>query len=246
MKAFLPLIALLIGSAPAYAEPTQVKVHAISEDAKFIGDSMGGVEIILRDAATGKRLAKGITAGGTGDTGKIMNAIGRSPARITPDAAYFAATLDIIVPTLVRVELRGPLARPLTMQRATSERWLIPGDAADKWVFELPGLAILVDGATAMTKDRATMLTAKVSLMCGCPITPGGLWDAADYEVIAELRRKHAPAERVALDFSASPGVFTGRIVPRFAGAATLWISARNRRTGNSGAAHVAIRIEKP
>src|SRR3546814_1383705 len=153
--------------------------------------------VVLRDAKTGKILAKGLTAGGTGDTKKIMEAVGRSPRRTTPDAAHYSTTLDISVPTLVKVELRGPLGRPLTMQRATSERWLVPGISAGAgWVVELPGLAIEVDGVSAMIAGRAATVTAKVAMMCGCPITPGGLWAAADYVVAAELRPKGCNPEK--------------------------------------------------
>src|SRR3546814_20542480 len=82
------------------------------------------------------------------------------------------------------------------MQRATCERWLVPGiSAGDGWVVELPGLAIEVDGVSAMIAGRAATVTAKVALMCGCPITPGGLWDAADHVVTAELRRQGAIPE---------------------------------------------------
>src|SRR3546814_12745009 len=102
------------------------------------------------------------------------------------------------------------------MQRATSERWLVPGiSAGDGWVVELPGLAIEVDGASEMMAGRAATVTAKVALMCGCPITPGGLWDAAVYVVTAELRRKGAAAERTSLAFSAAPGQFSIAITPR-------------------------------
>lgn len=247
MKRLMALIPMLLVAGPAWAEPTPVKVHAISQDAKFIGDSMGGVEVVLRDAKTGKILAKGLTAGGTGDTKKIMEAVGRSPRRTTPDAAHYSTTLDISVPTLVKVELRGPLGRPLTMQRATSERWLVPGiSAGDGWVVELPGLAIEVDGVSAMIAGRAATVTAKVALMCGCPITPGGLWDAADYVVTAELRRKGATPERTSLAFSAAPGQFSSAITPGFSGKGELWIVARNIRTGNAGVARVPVRIAKP
>jgi len=249
MKLVFALLSMLLATAPAIAEPTSVTVYAISQDAKFIGDSMGGVEVVLRDAKTGKQLAKGITAGDTGDTTKIMDAVGRSPMRTTTEAAHYSIALDISVPTLVRVELRGPLGRPLTMQIATSERWLVPGISAvagKAWVVELPGLAIELDGTFALTQGRATTLTAKVALMCGCPITTGGLWDAADYEVVAILRHKGQPSEQTPLSFVATPGQFSATVTPGFSGKGELWITARNKRTGNTGVARLSIRSSKP
>lgn len=249
MKLVFALLPILLTTAPALAEPTSVTVHAISQDAKFIGDSMGGVEVVLRDAKTGKELAKGITAGDTGDTNKIMEAVGRSPMRTSPGAAHYSTSLDISVPTLVRVELRGPLGRPLTMQSAMSDRWLVPGVSAaagNAWVVELPGLAIEVDGISNLTQGQSTTLTAKVSLMCGCPITDGGLWDAADYQVVAILRQKDQPPEQTRLSFVATPGQFSATLTPSFSGKGELWITARNKRTGNTGVARLPIKSGKP
>ena len=42
-------LALALLAGPALAEPTAITIRAISHDGKFIGDSMGGAEIILRD-----------------------------------------------------------------------------------------------------------------------------------------------------------------------------------------------------
>ena len=36
------------------AEPTDITVRVLSKDAKFVGTSMGGVRITLRDAETGE------------------------------------------------------------------------------------------------------------------------------------------------------------------------------------------------
>lgn len=63
-------IALL--GRPALAEPTHVMVRAQAQDAKFIGDHMGGVQVTLTEARPGKVLAKGPIRGGTGDTTRIM------------------------------------------------------------------------------------------------------------------------------------------------------------------------------
>ena len=53
-------------STPAMAEPTHVMIRALSEDAKFIGDHTGGVEVTLRDARTHRVLSQGMIHGGTG------------------------------------------------------------------------------------------------------------------------------------------------------------------------------------
>ncbi len=243
------LLGVLAPIMPAHATPNEVVVRVISQDAKFVGDSMGGAEVILRNAESGDILAKGVTSGGTGDTDKIMAAKGRAPARASDTAAAFRTTIDIKRPLLVRVEIKGPLGFPKTMQRATSERWLVPGQNAgvgDGWIVELPGLAVkLVDPMPpAFIRGVPHLLTAEVQLMCGCPITPGGLWDSANYEVSAELRQSRKLREVVPLPFATSPGRFAVTWTPKTSGKADLIIIARNRITGNTGVLIEKIRVK--
>lgn len=234
---------------PVAATATDVVVRVISQDAKFVGDLTGGAEVRLVDAASGTLLAEGIVRGSTGDTDRIMAATGRAPPRATEGSAAFRATVAIDRPTLVRVEVRGPLGVPQTMQRATSERWLVPGQAAigtDGWVIELPGLAIRMLTALPATARRETALplAAHVQLMCGCPITPGGMWDAADYVVTAEIRQTGAAALRVPMTFSAAPGEYRALWTPDAPGPAELFITAYNRRTGNAGVLREHVQVE--
>jgi hypothetical protein len=174
--------ALLIAATPAAAEPTHIVVRTIARDAKFIGDAMGGVEITLTDARSGKRLGRGLTAGGTGDTRRlIVEPRVRGKALATPEAARFETTIDIDRPTLVRAEARGPLGKPGAVITVASMMWLLPGQNldGDGWVLELPGL--VVEPAWTRGPDGALQIAAKVTLMCGCPIEPGGHWDASQY-----------------------------------------------------------------
>jgi len=206
-RLFAALTLWVVAPSLAQATPTDVVIRVISQDAKFVGDSMGGAEVVLRDARSGTVLAKGVTRGGTGDTALIMAATGRSPVRSSETAAAFRTVLDIAKPILVRVDIRGPLSFPATIQRASSERWLIPGQSAatgDGWVIELPGLAIRMAAATPniFRRGQPSKLTVEVQLMCGCPITGGGMWDAADYEVTAELRQPAVDPQRFALVFT--------------------------------------------
>lgn len=231
--------------------PTEVVVRVISQDAKFVGDLTGGAAIRLVDAATGALLAEGKAAGSTGDTPAIMAATGRAPLRATEGAAAFRTSIAIARPTLVRVEVSGPLGYPDTMQRATSERWLIPGASmagTDGWVVELPGLALTLDDAPAIwRKGTAQPLTAYVQLMCGCPITTGGMWAAEDYTVTATIAEAGGGANAaitLPLGFSAAPGRYSARWTPARAGQAELTITAINRRTGNAGVLRKLVLVE--
>ncbi|MGV7123406.1 hypothetical protein [Sphingopyxis sp. 550A] len=232
-------VAAIAIASTAHAEPTPVTVHVISQDGKYIGDTMGGAEVILRDVESGTILARGVTRGGTGNTAQIMEAEGRSPIRATPDAAGFETTLDLSRPTLVRLEARGPLAHPASQLRVSAERWLIPGqrlDAGNGWTIEMPGLVVslITDPGRPRAGSRLE-ITAHVQLMCGCPITRGGIWDADDYEVTALVYRKGKLLTQVPLSFESDPGRFAGIVQLGTQGHSELIIAAHNRKTGNSG-----------
>lgn len=243
MKLFLLSVPILLAAgAPANAEPTEIVVRVISEDAKFIGDSMGGANVVLRAAQSGKVLARGKTSGGTGNTALIMHASGRSPVISTPDAAAYITQIDINEPTLIDLEVTGPNARSGSQIRIVSQRWVMPGqpvNTGDGWVVELPGLSISPTASavrgSAADGTRAFTVSAKVELLCGCPITPGGVWDANDYQVTASIWQHGRRVSEFPLQFIEAPGGFSGRIVLPAKGRPRVFIMARNLVTGNSG-----------
>jgi hypothetical protein len=55
MRAFIIVLSLtgLMAPAVASAEPTEIIVRVLAKDSKFVGTSMGGMRIILRDATKG-------------------------------------------------------------------------------------------------------------------------------------------------------------------------------------------------
>lgn len=142
------LVALLVAVAavPAAAEPTRLTVRILSKDAKFIGTSMGGVRVSIRDADTGEILAEGIARGGTGDTARIMGeGRRRGQPLATPDAASFTAMLDLEEPRRVEVVAFGPLAQLQAAAKVSATQWLLPGkhvDQGDGLLLVMPGLAV--------------------------------------------------------------------------------------------------------
>lgn len=233
--AFAAVLLALTASNVVRAEPTEVVVRALSKDAKFIGDSMGGVQVTLTDSATGHELAKGLIVGTTGDTQKIMVAPRqRGVAISTPETAAFRTTLDLDRPTLVKVEAVGPLGKPDAQITVTSMKWLLPGQSltGDGWLLEFPGLVV---EPAWLAKDKDLKVDAKVTLMCGCPIEPGGLWDAADYEVRATLLDGDKALSTTTLTYAGKPSTFTGKMPRPKAGAYRLRIVATNPDTGNAG-----------
>ncbi len=154
---FLPAAAEPV-SLPARAEPvpTRLTVRVLSKDAKFIGTTMGGVRITIRDADSGELLTQGITRGGTGDTQKIMKQDWKRGAPLaTPDAAAFTATIALEAPRRIEVVATGPIGQPQATVRASVTHWIIPGrhiDQGDALTLVMPGLALDVLDPPAHTR----------------------------------------------------------------------------------------------
>lgn len=235
------VVALAAGSASA--EPTDITVRVLSKDAKFIGTSMGGMRIILRDADTGEVLASGVTAGGTGDTDLLMHDnAGRRAQLSDASAAKFDATIDIDEPRKIQVEAYGPLAQPQAAHRVTSTQWVVPGahlSGGDGWVLELPGFVVdvLSPPAHVKLKPGATSvdLRANVVMMCGCPISPKGLWDAGKLQVKAIVKRDGKVVETVDMPFAGEVSQFGTSLPIDQPGTYEIVVYAHDPGNGNTG-----------
>ncbi|WP_017667078.1 hypothetical protein [Sandarakinorhabdus sp. AAP62] len=224
----LILIAALFAAAPALAVPTPVTVRVLSQGAKFIGTGMGGVDVVVSDAATGTPLAHGRIEGGTGDTARIMNGNPRGTPVADAQSAGFSAVIDIAEPRRVNVMVRGPLKPAGTIVSVLSSYWLIPGQpvVGDGWVVELPGLALTA-------RRDGGQVVADVSMLCGCPIAPGTLWDEKRFEVKAWVGS--------AVGGSAVPLKWAGQ-TGRFAAAVpadATWVTAVDTLSGATSAAKI-------
>ena len=240
--AFLVAGLLVLGPAAAWAEPTDIVVRVLSKDAKFIGTSMGGMRITLRDAETGELLATGLTEGETGDTERIMHERGGRRAQLSdPSAAKYQVTLDLDVPRLIEVEAYGPLAQRQAAQRVVSTQWVIPGrgiTGGDGWVLELPGFVVdvLAPPAHVRVADAASVeVRANVVTMCGCPVEPKGLWDADKYEVKAIVSLNGKPVTRVPLAFAGETSQFAASVPVEAPGFYDVLVYAYDPATGNTG-----------
>jgi hypothetical protein len=240
--ASLALAALSALSASAFAEPTEITVRVLGKDSKFVGSSMGGARVVLRDAETREILAQGVTEGSTGDTKRIMQAENPRAVRSTEDAAKFTATLDLDEPRLIEVEAYGPLAQPQAAHRVTATQWVVPGahlSGGDGWVLELPGFVVDVLAPPAHVKlppdTKTVSLRANVALMCGCPITPGGLWDADKLEVKALLTRNGERLAPIDLKFAGETSQFEGSIPVFGTGLYAVTVYAHDPANGNTG-----------
>jgi hypothetical protein len=245
-------LVLLLAVAPsAHAEPTRVDVRVISKGAKFVGTSMGGVAITLRDADTGALLAEGVTAGGTGDTARIMQAEQRHHDPVaTDDAAVFRATLDLAAPRRIEVTALGPLGQRQAAASVSSTMWVVPGKhvtGGNGWLLELPGFAVDVLAPPAhqrLTAPRSVPVRANVVMMCGCPIEPGGLWDARRFEVRAIVSRNGAKLRELALAYAGETSQFTAELGGLEPGAYEVLVYAHDPSNGNTGLDRTTFLVE--
>ena len=242
------LVLLLVTTVPALAgQPTRVNVHVLAHDAKLIGDVAGGAYVTIRDAVNGQVLAEGVHAGGTGSTDALVREPWvRGEDRLdTEGAAVFRATLDLDVPTRVVIEARGPLGFPSAEQRASRTLVIVPGGHLDGDGVVLTLQGLIVDLLTPHTETRldagsTIRVEAGVKLLCTCPIEAEGLWDAADYDVRAEIWRGKELVVSAPLEFDGRPNVFAGELgLPALeaddAPIHELRVVAGNRATGNWG-----------
>ena len=249
IAAFSCLLAPMAGQA----EPTEITVRVISKDAKFIGSSIGGMRVTLRDGHTGEVLATGITSGGTGNTGLVMHNEGGRRARLADEtAAGFKTVLDLEEPRLIEVEAYGPLAQPQAAHRVSSSQWVVPGrhlSAGDGWVLELPGFVVDVLTPPAAIKlsaaTRQLELRANVIMMCGCPIKPEGLWDANGYEVKAIVRRNGELVRRLDLSYAGETSQFAGSLPIEAPGTYDVVVYAYDPANGNTGLDRTTFTVTK-
>jgi hypothetical protein len=246
IKSFVLSALLLMASSTAVAEPTRVMVRGLALDAKFIGDSMGGVEVTLTDQK-GRVLAQGLAKGGTGDTGRIMKLPHMRGGSLTdPATSGFEALLDLDQPTLVTATARAPMGKPASATTVSSQMWVVPGRnvTGDGWILTFPGLVI--EPRIEAAANGEVKLQAHVSLMCGCPIEPGGLWDAARYDIEAQVIKGDRILSAVPLTYAGKTSEFAGQLTGVSPGRYRLRLLAKDRGSANAGVVEQTLVVPKP
>jgi len=145
-KVFVVLVALtgLLSYGMSEAVQTKLVVRAKSKDAKFVGTKMGGARVVITDTETGKVLANGLTAGGTGSTQKIMIEPKTRFGTIAEGAAKFETSIDIDEPTLITIDVEGPYMHKENLIKSSTQIWLIPGRdiVGEGVIIEIPGFSV--------------------------------------------------------------------------------------------------------
>ena len=205
-------VATLLSPALLFSQNTTIVVHVLAHDAKIIGSGVGGARVTVKNARTGEILAEGTHMGGTGNTNAIMIEPRVRGEMVYHDAGQFVARLDLTRPTTLEFIAEGPLGYPMAMQRASKTLVVMPGEdmTGDGVILELHGFIVeaassedLVSGSGSVT------ITGTVRMMCGCPHTPGGLWDADRISVSARIIVDGRLLRQVAMSYAGSPNTYT-------------------------------------
>lgn len=234
-------------ASTAQAVPTDIVVHARAADAKFIGTSMGGAQVRIRDADSGRILAEGETRGSTGNTELIMKKPHTRYGSITEGAAQYKATLDIDEPVFLTVEVLAPHIKKQARVLAQTQTWLVPGKPidGDGLVVEIPGMVVDIlspqTHGVRKAADSPFEIRANVVMMCGCPITDGGLWDGSQMDVAAIVRKDGEPYKTVPLKMQQEANTFAGQLPAAEAGLYEVQVYAYDPRTKNTGVDRLAF-----
>lgn len=244
------------GQSGSQTTQTRVMVRAVAHDAKVLGSGVGGARITIRDVRTGKILAEGVQEGSTGSTEAIMRvarARGLSAYGADSEAAGFLAVIDLAEPSQVEVTAEGPLDTPQAMQRASKTLLLVPGldVVGEGVVLELNGFRVELlepapvpgGGGPARLEGGPIRVRARVTMLCGCPTTPGGLWDSDEIEMTARLLLEGNVVAEISLGYGGEPSVHVGELPDPGPGLAVLEVIAADPARANSGMARREILI---
>jgi len=228
--------------AQSGGKETKVMIRAIARDAKVIGEHVGGARITVREVSTGKILAEGMQKAGTGDTELIMKKPRVRGATVfnTPDASGFLAVLNLDKPTVVEISAEGPLGSPQAIQRATKTLLLVPGQdvLGEGVLLEIHGFIVktLAPQMDAQAKMGSPFeVRATVTMTCGCPIDPGGLWDANKIHVVARMVREGKIESETAMQYAGVQNTFKGDVPVASPGQIELQVLAMDPENANFG-----------
>jgi hypothetical protein len=71
--------------------------------------------------------------------------------------------------------------------------------------------------------------------MCGCPIEPGGMWDADKLEVKAIVRLNGARISEIPLAYAGQTSQFAAKVPAKEPGFYEVIVYAHDPRNGNTG-----------
>jgi len=248
------LFALQIVAAPLFAQTgakeTKVMIRAVARDAKVIGTHVGGARITVKDATTGEILAQGMQQGNTGDTDVIMKKPHTRGMSVygAGDTSGFLAVLHLDKPTVVEVSAEGPLGNAQATQRSSKTLLLMPGEdvLGEGILLEIHGFIVTAVAPLPDAKVKAGSpfeVRATITMACGCPTDPDGLWDANKIHVIARLLRDGKVQSEIPMTYAGVQNTFHADVPATAAGSMELQVLSMDAGSANFGMMKEAVTV---
>lgn len=152
--------------------------------------------------------------------------------------------------------LRGVDLRALRCQKGATFTPAESGESArgDDSVFPQLGIAawvflridnfVVIRSANLSSFHQTVQLVANVMMMCGCPTTPGGVWDANKYEGKALLKKDGTQIGELALRYAGTTSQFAGTWTVQESGIYEATVYAYDPANGNTGVDSVTFVVE--
>jgi hypothetical protein len=248
--AFAVLFFIVPLFAQSQGKETKVMIRAIARDAKVIGTHVGGARITVKDVSTGEILAQGMQQGGTGDTDLLMKKPHTRGMALynSGDASGYLAVLHLDKPTVVEISAEGPLGNAQATQRSSKTLLLVPGEdvLGDGIVLEIHGFIITPLAPLPDAKLKAGSpfeVRATVTMACGCPTEPDGLWDANKIRVVARFLRDGKVESEIPMTYAGVQNTFHVDAPVSAVGPLELQVLALDPASANFGMTREAIAI---
>ncbi len=198
---------------------------------------------MVRDAKTGQILAQGMQQAGTGDTDLIMRKPRVRGATVfgTLDASGFLAVINLERPTVVEVTAEGTSRQsagdPARLENiAAGSGSGCSGRGSPAGDSRLPIVKPVSPQLDAKIKAESPLeVRATVTMSCGCPIEPGGLWDANKIHVMARVIREGKIEAEVPMQYAGVQNTFAGNVSVNAPGRVELQVLAMDPGNANFG-----------
>jgi hypothetical protein len=164
------------------------------------------------------------------------------------DASGFLAVLHLDKPTVVEISAEGPLGNAQATQRSSKTLLLVPGQdvLGEGVLLEIHGFIVtpLAPLQDAKIKAGAPFeVRATVTMACGCPTEPDGLWDANKIHVVARLLRGGKVESEIPMTYAGVQNTFHADVPVTAAGPLELQVLAMDPASANFGMDREAIAI---
>jgi hypothetical protein len=166
----------------------------------------------------------------------------------TDGAGGFLAELDVHEPTQVVIEASGPLGAEQAVQAGSKTLLVIPGRdiTGEGVIIELNGFTVEVqapDVDQVLSAGEEFDVRTRVTMLCGCPTEPDGMWDSNDYEILVRAVRGREVVGEWPMAFAGTTSEYTASIRLDAPGTFELQVLAIDTGKGNTGMARREITV---